>query len=145
MFPRVQPLAYGGGLWNGLPIQAHSVALQALATLGVLGALAGGLWIAGLFATLSMRPSNGQDGREQLGLAVGCISLVVFGAFNHVGMAGAGLFIALSAMLIRNRDETCRGRVPASGRGAVASIHAGDASHGARSQNFEALAAADRA
>jgi O-antigen ligase len=147
LFPRVQPLAYGGGLWNGLPIQAHSVPLQALATTGVVGALAGTLWIAAVTATLVTRPPTGPGARAKLELAAGAVSLLVFGVFNHVGIAGAAWFVALSALLIRSGGESPGGAYsPPGARGRVGLVFAlAIALTWNAVPEIEALAAAGRA
>lgn len=105
MFPGVMTPAYGGGLWNGLPAHAHSVALQVLATMGILGAVAGLLWLGGLIASLRMAPAGAEARRQRLELGVAGTSLAVLGAFNDVGMAGAALFVTLSALWAHRRDH----------------------------------------
>ena len=98
-FTRVQQPAFWRAEWLGVPLHAHSVPLQALATLGALGALAGLAWIVAASSDLMRAWDRAPAERPWLaGVAAAVIALVVAGAINSVGLAGAALFVVLTAL-----------------------------------------------
>ena len=112
-FPRVQEPALWRGEWIGLPVHAHSVILQVLATTGVVGALAGTAWIVTAALALLVAWRQHADERPWIaGLAGVFVALIVAGSFNVVGLAGAALFAVCSALpgCLREQPEPSRAR-----------------------------------
>ena len=105
-FTRVQQPAFWRAEWSGLPVHAHSVPLQVLATLGALGALAGLAWLATAAYewAVAWRRSSG-DRPWLAGVAAALIALLVAGAINSIGLAGAALFAALTALPGATRER----------------------------------------
>ena len=105
MFPTVQTAGFWRTEWLGIPVHAHSAALQALATLGALGALAGLAWLACLAWALSggARAASLEAG-ERVALGAAAIALVVAGAFNPVGLAGAACLAVFSALAVGGEE-----------------------------------------
>ena len=101
-FPAVQSARYWRNSWLGDPAHAHSTALQVLATLGLLGALVGLVWVTVLAVALQPRRVAGEEERAieipRAALFAGLAALLVAGLFNPVGLAGAALFVTISAM-----------------------------------------------
>ena len=109
-FPAAQTANYWRNSWLGNPAHAHSVALQVLATGGAVTAAIGVAWLFALGLALiasegAGTPSlAGQDrsernagASERLTILAGAAALVAAGAFNAIGLAGAVMFVALSA------------------------------------------------
>jgi len=98
-FPGVQSAAFWRTEWLGVPVHAHSAALQVLATLGTAGALAGLAWLVVLGVALASAWRRAREERgEVIAIGAALLSLVVAGAINPVGIAGAALFVTLSAL-----------------------------------------------
>lgn len=98
-FTRVQQPAFWRAEWSGLPTHAHSVPLQTLATLGALGAIAGLAWVIAAVSDLMRAWSRAPAERPWLaGVAAALIALMVASATNTVGLAGAVLFVVLTAL-----------------------------------------------
>jgi O-antigen ligase len=102
MFPRVQSAALWRQEWLGQPVHAHSAALQTLATLGLIGALAGLAWLLATFVELVREGRRTPERRAEL-LAIGAAlaALIAGGAFNVIGLAAAACFAVLSALIVR--------------------------------------------
>lgn len=112
-FPRVQEPALWRAEWIGLPVHAHSVILQVLATMGVAGALAGTAWIvASLWALFAAWRRHPDERPWIAGLAGGFVALLVAGGFNVLGLAGAALFAVCTALpgCLREQPERVGGR-----------------------------------
>ena len=139
MFPRVEHPAYGGGLWYALPQHAHSAVLQVLATMGVLGAVAGLGWLSAL--VIGMRAEEPGTRRARLEIVVALLALAVYGVTNEVGIAGAAMFVVLSAIAVPLRRED----VPTLAAGPWFSAIAMVAVVTLAVPQFRALAAAGRA
>jgi O-antigen ligase len=105
LFPGVQPPAFWSAEWLGLPLHAHSEALQVLATLGVAGALAGLAWLAVLAWALTGTRDPHADPGETVALRAALAALVAAGAFNPVGLAGAACFAVFSALAVATGEE----------------------------------------
>ncbi len=103
LFPGVQTLAYGGGLWNGLPQHAHSLVLQTLAGMGLVGVAVGVLATAALFADRPRAQASSAD--DRLEPFVGCVSLLVFGLIGEPGVAGASLLAVLAALSVQREPR----------------------------------------
>lgn len=105
-FTRVQQPAFWRAEWSGLPMHAHSAPFQVLATLGALGALAGVAWLAAAAVewTLAWRRAPG-DRAWLAGVAASLIALLVAGALNAIGLAGASLFAVLTALPGATRER----------------------------------------
>jgi O-antigen ligase len=100
-FPSVQTPALWRSEWHGLPVHAHSVAFQTLATLGTVGALAGLAWVvATLFAAVEAWHTVPEQRAPVAGILAGLAALMVAGIVNVVGLAGAACFAVLSALLV---------------------------------------------
>ena len=98
-FTRVQQPAFWRAEWSGLPTHAHSVPLQLLATVGVLGAVAGLAWLVATASDLMRAWSRAPEERAWLaGVAAAILALAVAGLTNTVGFAGAAFFAVLSAL-----------------------------------------------
>jgi len=101
-FPAVQTAGYWRNSWLGDPAQAHSAALQTLATGGVLAGAIGAAWLLVLAFALRPRRAATEAGRmsetvRAAGFAA-LAGLIVAGLFNPVGLAGATLFVVLTAL-----------------------------------------------
>lgn len=98
-YPRVQEVALWRDEWIGLPVHAHSVALQVLATMGVLGVLAGGWWLATAVWSL-WRAWHDLPAARAVLAALGGVFAALLGAglLNVVGPAGAALFAVSTAL-----------------------------------------------
>jgi O-antigen ligase len=92
LFPALQDRALAAEI--GMPLHAHSVVLQVLATLGLIGIIAGAAWCAAL--TLTLRDARVQ--RAQSDLAAPTVALAAAGVVNVTGLAGAAVFVTLSAL-----------------------------------------------
>ncbi len=98
-FTRVQQPAFWRSEWSGLPMHAHAVPLQVLATLGALGALAGLAWVAAATREFVRAWQAAPVERPWLaGVAAALIALMAASATNSVGLAGAALFAVLTAL-----------------------------------------------
>jgi hypothetical protein len=108
MFPSVQTAAFWRTEWLGLPVHAHSVALQVLATLGTAGALAGLAWLAALgWALAGARRSTAEFG-VSVALGAATLALAVAGTVNPVGLAGAAGFAVLSALAAASGEHAAQ-------------------------------------
>lgn len=108
-FTRVQQPAFWRAEWSGLPLHAHSVPFQVLATLGALGVLAGLAWlVSALFALVSAWRRSPRARPWLAGVAAALAALAVAGTTNSIGLAGAALFAVLTALpgVTRTREET---------------------------------------
>lgn len=121
-FPRVQETTFWRNEWIGSPVHAHSVPMQLLATLGIAGVFAGLAWggaaVAGWLRAWRDFPAS------RLTLAAigsSLAALCVAGATNVVGLAGATLFVVLTALpaaveerpgAAARRDRGARALVP---------------------------------
>jgi O-antigen ligase len=118
MFPRVQTTGFWSREWGGLPVHAHSAALQILATGGAAGAIAGSAWLVVLAAaSFAAWRARGEPRGAGLDLLVALVALVAAGVFYPVGPAGAALFVTLSALIVRtarvgNAVSSSRRRMP---------------------------------
>ena len=92
LFPALQDRALAAEI--GAPLHAHSVALQVGATLGLAGVLAGAVWCVTLAHTLRSPVTQS----VQADLAAPLVALAVAGAVNVTGLAGAAVFVTLSAL-----------------------------------------------
>jgi len=143
-FPGVQDASLWRDEWIGVPTHAHSAVLQALATLGVAGMLAGASWLvaAALAWRLAWRDPAGS--RATLAAIAGVMAaLLVAGTTNVVGLAGATLFAVLSALplALRARPERAAARLhPALPAIAAAAMLAFAIERGAREGSALALA-----
>ena len=98
-FTRVQQPAFWGSEWSGIPMHAHSVPLQVLATLGTLGALAGLAWVVMASGDLLRAWQRAPEERPWLaGLAAALVALLVAGATHSTGLAPAALFAVFTAL-----------------------------------------------
>ncbi len=98
-YPRVQELALWRDGWVALPVQAPTVALQLLATLGVLGVLAGLAWVVAAGRGIVVAWLGLPAARATLaGLAGAFAALLLCGLFGIVGLAGAAMFALCSAL-----------------------------------------------
>lgn len=98
-YPRVQEAALWRDEWIGLPVHAHSVPVQVLATLGLVGVLAGGAWLAAAALNLWRTWREVPGARSVLaGLAGAFAALLAAGSLNIVGPAGAALFAVCTAL-----------------------------------------------
>ncbi len=113
-FPSVQTAALWRDEWIGVPVHAHSAALQILTTCGVAGTLAGLMWLIALGFVIAIAWRRATDHRAEI-VAIGsaCVSLVIAGAFNPVGLAGAAVFVTLAAMVAACTREPVEARPPA--------------------------------
>ena len=119
-FPRVQDPAFWRAEWVGIPVHAHSVPLQVLATLGLAGALAGLAWIVA--AAIAWRRAWRAVAAARFTLAAiagSLVALAVAGATNVVGLAGASAFAVLTA-LIPALEERGERSAPEPGRAQAA-------------------------
>jgi len=98
-FPRVQPTALWREEWIGVPTHAHSAVLQVLATLGVAGGVAGVAWLVAAALAWARAWRERPDARATLAAIAGVLAaLLVAGATNVVGLAGATVFVVVSAL-----------------------------------------------
>jgi hypothetical protein len=149
VFPGVQTAALWRNAWLGMPVHADSVVLQTLATGGALGVVAGLAWLAAIvLAKAAAWRVRRQRGGEVLDVLAALTGLAVVGAMNPVGIAGAALFVVLSALLVCCGAELHADGMP-SGRRRWAAWLAGLAVSVAlalaSSREMSALAAAGRA
>lgn len=92
-FPRVQEPALWRAEWIGLPVHAHAVPLQVIATLGALGGVTGAAWLVAAVGSLWRAWRDLPSARATIAGTAGVIAaLVAAGAVNVVGPAGAALF-----------------------------------------------------
>lgn len=113
-FPRVQDSAFWRAEWIGQPVHAHSVPLQVLATLGMVGMLAGALWLLAAIADWVRAWNAAREGRLTLAAIAGVLAaLCMAGATNVVGLAGATVFAVLTALpgAVAGRLEPARAPV----------------------------------
>ena len=98
-FPGVQSPSFWRDEWLGVPLHAHSVPLQTLATVGALGLVAGALW-SGVVAWQWRRAWQECPGERTLlaGLGGALLALLAAGAVNAVGLGGAALAAVLAAL-----------------------------------------------
>ena len=130
-FPGVQSAKLWSAEWLGIPVQAHSVPLQVLATLGTAGALAGLAWLLAVAWALARPWSAGRDEAhaaartlpprdplaergDRIALGAALLALVIAGTVNAIGPAGASCFVVFSA-LAAGRDRVA----PPAGHGRV--------------------------
>lgn len=100
-FPTVQTPALWRTEWHGLPVHAHSVVLQTLATLGAAAALAGLMWILATLLAAVESWHGVRDARASvMGMLAALVALMVSGILNVVGLAGAACFAVLSGLLV---------------------------------------------
>lgn len=100
-FPTVQTPALWRTEWHGIPVHAHSVVFQTLATIGSLGALAGLAWIlATLLAAVDAWHGDSRQRAPVAGMLAALAALIVAGITNVVGLAGAACFAVLSGLLV---------------------------------------------
>jgi len=142
-FPSVQTPELWRIEWLGLPVHAHSALLQILATLGLAGILAGGLWLLGLIVAWRARRAAAPDDAPEFLAALA--ALVVAGLLHPVGLAGAAIFVTMSGVLAARPGDAASGAERASfGSSAIAALVAvGLLVPAAR--ELSALAAAGRA
>jgi len=128
MFPRFQTPMYWRLEWSAVPFHAHSIVLHTLATRGVLGLLAGLVWAVAV-AIAAVRAWRTRERAEAPGVvpaAVGALAAIaVAGGFGALGITGALLVVALSAMLATAAEGIPVAETPAAapappGRGRVA-------------------------
>ncbi len=99
--------------WIGLPIHAHSVPLQTLATTGALGALAGFVWLAAAAWALVRAWHAAPDERPWLAALAGVgVALIAAGMVNVTGLAGAAVLAVLSALPAAAHDRVAYESVP---------------------------------
>lgn len=99
-FPAFQTPEYWRIEWGSVPFHAHSIVLHALATRGIAGVVAGGLWVAALGAAALAAWRGGGARRAALpGLLGMLVTLGVAGAFGALGIAGALTIVTASALL----------------------------------------------
>jgi O-antigen ligase len=143
-FPRVQEASLWRDEWIGVPTHAHSAALQVLATLGVAGVLAGGAWLVTVALAWRRAWREQADARGTLAAIAGMLgALLVAGATNVVGLAGATLFAACAALplALRPGPERAGGRLhPALPPIAMAAMLVFTIERGARECSAMALA-----
>ncbi len=112
-YPRFQEPALWREEWIGLPVHAHSVPLQVLATMGLLGMLAGTCWLAAAAAGLWRSWRELPASRPVLAALAGAfVALLVAGATNVVGLAGAALFTVCTALPGSLRGRPSRAVLP---------------------------------
>ncbi len=100
VFPSYQTPEYWSYEWGGLPLHAHSVYLQTLATRGLLGAAAASACaVAAVLAARSAWLAGGDSRRTVPALAGILGALGVTGAFNTIGVGGALLLVTAAAIL----------------------------------------------
>ena len=104
MFPSVQTASFWSRVWLGYPVHADSALLQVVATVGALGALAGLAWLVALARAVRGAPFG--TGGDRLDIAAALAGLVVAGAVNPVGIAGAALFAVLSGLMACCREDS---------------------------------------
>ena len=126
-FPRVQEASLWRDEWVGVPTHAHAAWLQVLATLGIVGLLAGGAWLVA--AALAWRSAwrERSEARVTLAAIAGALAaLLAAGATNVVGLAGAALFVVCAALpdSLRARPEHAGARRPALRAGAPSAFPA---------------------
>jgi len=98
-FPRVQEAALWREEWTGVPMHAHAAALQVLATLGIVGLLAGGAWLVTVALAWARAWRERPEARATLAAIAGLFAaLLAAGATNVVGLAGATVFAVCSAL-----------------------------------------------
>src|SRR6185436_17344247 len=98
-FPRVQEAALWREEWTGVPMHAHAAALQVLATLGIVGLLAGGAWLVTAALEWARAWRERAEARATLAAIAGLFAaLLAAGATNVVGLAGATLFAVCGAL-----------------------------------------------
>ena len=113
-YPRVQEASLWRNEWIGLPVHAHSVPLQTLATMGAVGVLAGAAWIAAAGLSLWRTWRDSPDSRPDLAVLAGVFAaLLVAGAVNVVGPAGAALFAVCTALPSALSPRLARVALPA--------------------------------
>jgi tetratricopeptide (TPR) repeat protein len=89
LFPRYQTAAYWRYEWSGLPLHAHSIYFQTLATRGALGVAAAIGCLAALAAAARSAWRAGEDARRLVAaLAAALCALGVSGGFGSIGMGG---------------------------------------------------------
>lgn len=96
MFPSVQTAAYWSTQWWGVPVHAHSAALQVVATLGLAGTVVGCAWFVAFGFAIARTWRSGAAHAAELA-AIG-VALAVAGALNPVGLAGATLFAVVTGL-----------------------------------------------
>jgi len=98
-FPRVQEPALWREEWTGVPTHAHAAALQVLATLGIVGVLAGAAWLVAAVLAWTRAWRDRPEARATLAAIAGLLAaLLAAGATNVVGLAGATLFAVCGAL-----------------------------------------------
>ena len=122
-YPRVQDAALWREEWIGVPTHAHAAALQVLATLGIVGALAGATWLAAAALAWQRAWRGRAEARATLAAIAGAFAaLLAAGGTNVVGLAGATLFAVCTALPVAlvARPERARPRLHAAFPGIVA-------------------------
>jgi len=120
LFPLHQTAAYWRYEWAGLPVQAHSVPLHALATRGAAGGLAL-LACAVAFAATARRAWRAPGAeRATLAALIGAPAAVaVAGLFGAVGVTGALIAVVCAAALASAGEEAPLATTARRGRGAA--------------------------
>jgi len=106
-FPLVQSAAFWRGEWLGQPVHAHSVPLQVLATLGIVGVLAGAALLLAAAAGLGHQWRRSAERRPEL-LAIGAAlaALVVGGTLNVIGLGAAVCFVVLTGLVFATDEPS---------------------------------------
>ena len=113
-FPHVQDAAYWRDEWVGIPTHAHAAWLQVLATLGIVGLLAGAAWLAAAALAWGRAWREHAESRATLAAIAGVLAaLLAAGAANVVGLAGAAVFVVCAALpdALRARPERTTARL----------------------------------
>ena len=98
-FPRVQDASLWREEWIGVPTHAHEAALQVLATLGVVGLLAGTAWLVAAAIAWRRAWREHAQSRATLAAIAGLLAAsIAAGATNVEGLAGAALFVVCGAL-----------------------------------------------
>ncbi|MEO5616887.1 MAG: O-antigen ligase family protein [Candidatus Eisenbacteria bacterium] len=123
-FPAAQTAEFWRNGWLGMPVHAHSAALQMLTTGGLLATAAAALWLmllvralrgapaapntpaasvasaAPTSASVPSAPSAATATGERSAWLAGLVALAAAAAFNAIGIAGAVWLVTLSALAV---------------------------------------------